>query len=153
MIPADSFSGYYADFLEAGYDCVDRVVLNAWFSPGMWAGGFRTWWRRLFGTDDDLDNTHLMRMAGRFSRRVRGWAQKNNIPVIDCRQGVRKHDLAEQYLAGDTAVPRKPGVFCVFVSRAPYPIWEVRRFWQGRNRPATQGAAGLCESLFLPDLG
>jgi hypothetical protein len=131
MIPADSFSGYYADFLEAGYDCVDRVVLNAWFSPGMWAGGFRTWWRRLFGTDDDLDNTHLMRMAGRFSRRVRGWAQKNNIPVIDCRQGVRKHDLAEQYLAGDTAVPRKPGVFCVFVSRAPYPIWEVRRFGKG----------------------
>jgi hypothetical protein len=131
MIPADSFSSYYADFLEAGYDCVDRVVLNAWFSPGMWAGGFRTWWRRLFGTDDDLDNTHLMRMAGRFSRRVRGWAQKNNIPVIDCRQGVRKHDLAEQYLAGDAAVPRKPGVFCVFVSRAPYPIWEVRRFGKG----------------------
>jgi hypothetical protein len=142
MIPADSFSAYYADFLEAGYDCVDRIVLNAWFSPGMWAGGFRTWWRLLFDTDDNLDNTHLMRMAGRFSRRVRGWAQKNQIPLIDCRKGVRKHDLAERYLADNSQVPRKPGVFCVFVSRAPYPVWEVRRFGQGgidlqrKNPPA-----------------
>ena len=142
MIPADSFSAYYADFLETGYDCVDRIVLNAWFSPGMWAGGFRTWWRLLFDTDDNLDNTHLMRMAGRFSRRVRGWAQKNQIPLIDCRKGVRKHDLAERYLADNSQVPRKPGVFCVFVSRAPYPVWEVRRFGQGgidlqrKNPPA-----------------
>jgi len=131
MIPADPFSTYYADFLEAGYDCVDRIVLNAHFSWGMWAGGFRTWWRRLFGTDDNLDNTHLMRMAGRFSRRVRGWAQKNQIPVIDCRKGERKHDLAERYLADHPEVVNKPGVFCVFVSRAPYPVWDVRRFGQG----------------------
>jgi hypothetical protein len=131
MIPADPFSTYYADFLTAGYDCVDRIVLNARYSYGMWAGGFRTWWRRLFGTDDNLDNAHLMRLAGRFSRRVRGWASKHQIPVIDCRKGDRKHDLSERYLAEHREVIKKPGVFCVFVSRAPYPVWDVRRFGQG----------------------
>jgi len=48
---------------------VDRIVLNAYFSFGYTPDGFRTWWRRLYGSDDDLDNTHLMRMAGRFARR------------------------------------------------------------------------------------
>jgi hypothetical protein len=41
-----------------------------------------------------------MRMAGRFSRRVRGYAKAHGgIPVIDCSAGQRKHDLAEEYLA------------------------------------------------------
>ena len=30
---------------------------------GHTAGGFRVWWRALTGSDDTLDNTHLMRMA------------------------------------------------------------------------------------------
>ena len=51
-------------FLEAGlltgsYDCVDRIVLNAYFSIGHHPGGFRCWWRRLHGSDDQLDDTHL----------------------------------------------------------------------------------------------
>jgi hypothetical protein len=33
-------------------------------------------------------------MAGRFSRRVRGYAKAHGIPVIDCPAGQRKHDLA-----------------------------------------------------------
>ena len=41
----------------------------------------------LTGSDETLDNAHLMRMAGRFSRRVRGWAQAHQIPVIDCSAG------------------------------------------------------------------
>ena len=53
----------------------------------------------LFDSDDNLDNTHLMRLAGRFSRRIRGWAKKHGIPVIDCRAGERKHEIGEQYPA------------------------------------------------------
>ena len=74
MLSSDSFSQGHRELLEDGYDVVDRLVLNAYFALGQSAGGFRTWWRRLHGSDETLDNTHLMRMAGRFSRRVRGWA-------------------------------------------------------------------------------
>jgi hypothetical protein len=36
--------------------------------------GFRTWWRQLHGgSDDQLDDTHLIRMAGRFARRLKAW--------------------------------------------------------------------------------
>ena len=73
----DHLSTLYQEFLEDGYDCVDRVVLNAYFSLGPSGGGFRMWWRQLYGSDENLDNHHLMRMAGRFSRRLRGWAKAN----------------------------------------------------------------------------
>ncbi|MCA1696476.1 MAG: hypothetical protein LC749_18105, partial [Actinobacteria bacterium] len=87
----DELTARYADLLSGGYDCVDRIVLNAYFGLGHNPGGFRVWWRRLFGSDDTLDNTHLMRMAGRFSRRVRAWAKDAGVPVIDCKAGTRKH--------------------------------------------------------------
>src|SRR2546426_2579352 len=35
------------------------------------------------GSDDTLDNTHLMRMAGRFSHRIRDYAKAHDIPVIE----------------------------------------------------------------------
>ena len=60
----------YEDLLSGSYDCVDRIVLNAYFRMGRDPGGFRLWWRTLSGSDETLDNTHLMRMAGRFSRLV-----------------------------------------------------------------------------------
>jgi hypothetical protein len=85
----DGFSERYGDLLAGSYDCVDRVVLNAYFSLGHNPGGFRVWWRRLHGDSDELlDNTHLMRMAGRFARRVRAWANTHQVPVIDCKRGV-----------------------------------------------------------------
>ena len=74
MLPmaTDEFTNYYTDLLDGSYDCVDRFVLNANFVLCYSPGGFRFWWRRLHnGSDAELDNTHLMRMAGRFSRRVR----------------------------------------------------------------------------------
>jgi len=50
---------------------VDRIVLNAYFSLGHNPGGFRCWWRRLHDDcDEQLDNTHLMRFAGRFAGTV-----------------------------------------------------------------------------------
>jgi hypothetical protein len=42
---SDRFSDQYADLLEGQYDCVDRIVLNAYFPLGQKAGGFRSWWR------------------------------------------------------------------------------------------------------------
>jgi hypothetical protein len=121
----DAFSEYYADFLHGTYDCVDRVVLNAYFPLGGSPGGFRTWWRALYGSDDNLDNAHLMRLAGRFSRRIHGWAAKNQIPVIKCPGHERAHEVLEEECPD---LPKRPGVFCVMVKRAPFPIWEVRRF-------------------------
>lgn len=125
----DEFSEYYADFLDGTYDCVDRIVINAYLRIGQTPGGFRTWWRGLYGSDDDLDNAHLMRMAGRFSRRVRAHAKAHNIRVIDCPVGERKHELAEQHLPTD---PNFVGVFLILVSRAPAPVWDVQRTRQGK---------------------
>jgi hypothetical protein len=68
---SDGLSQAYADYLSGTYDSPDRIVLNAYFRRGHIVGGFRNWWRELYGTDDDLDNAHLMRLAGRFSRRLR----------------------------------------------------------------------------------
>jgi hypothetical protein len=56
-----------------------------------------------------------MRLAGRFSRRIRGYAEAHDIPVIDCPAGQRKHDLAEEYLAKTTVIQ---GLFLVLVGRA-----------------------------------
>jgi hypothetical protein len=110
---ADALSERYGDLLTGAYDCVDRIVLNA-FSLGHNAGGFRLWWRRLTGSDERLDNAHLMRLAGRFSRRVRAWGKADGVPVIDCGRGERKHVIAEEYLAEH---PVGPGVFLVLVAR------------------------------------
>jgi hypothetical protein len=67
----------------------------------------------------------LMRMAGRFSRRVRGWAKKRNIPVIDTKTHERKHDLAQEYMPSD---PNFEGIFAVIVGRMSAPVWQVLRF-------------------------
>ena len=118
----DGLSTSYQDLLSGSYDCVDRIVLNAYFPMGHNPGGFRWWWRALTGSDDTLHNVYLMRMAGRFSRRVRAYAKAHGIPVIDCSMGERKHDLAEQYLS-KTQVTR--GLFLILVGRARVPVWDV----------------------------
>jgi len=126
---ADGFSARYGDLLYGSYDCVDRIVLNAYFSLGHNPGGFRVWWRRLHqGAEEQLGNTHLMRMAGRFSRRVRAFAKAQGIPVIDCSRGDRKHQIAEAYLA---AHPVSRGVFLILVARAAATVWEVKRSTRG----------------------
>jgi hypothetical protein len=127
---ADELTERYRDLLQGSYDCVDRIVLNAYSTLCYSAGGFRQWWRRLMdGSGEHLDNAHLMRMAGRFSRRVRGFAKAHNIPVIDCRRGERKHDVAEEFLAA-----RKGG-----------PAWshpEPGASAPGRERPGVRGRPG-----------
>jgi len=36
----DQLSALYSEFLEGGYDCVDRIVLNAYFRMGVTGEGF-----------------------------------------------------------------------------------------------------------------
>ena len=116
---SDEFSLRYSDLVTGGYDCVDRIVLNAFYPLGYHPGGLRTWWRRLHGDSDaELDNTHLMRMAGRFARRVQAWGAASGVPVIFCTAGQRKHRIAEAYLAEHEV---GTGVFLVLVAKAPAP--------------------------------
>jgi hypothetical protein len=125
---ADDFSERYGDLINGSYDCVDRVVLNAWFPMGVNPGGLRTWWRRLHGSDDLLDSTHLMRMAGRFARRVKAWAAASGVPLIFCTAGERKHLIAEDYLETHVVTT---GVFLILAAKAPATVWKVHRSARG----------------------
>ena len=128
---ADELSEQYGGLLRGSYDCVDRIVLNAYHPLCYSPGGFRSWWRRLHGgSEERLDNAHLMRMAGRFSRRVRGFARAHGIPVTGCGRGERKHQLAEAYLA---AHPVGQGVFLLKKLRGS--TWSSNRARHGATTP------------------
>jgi hypothetical protein len=122
MNTPDDFSQYHAELLEGIYDCVDRIVLNAFFPMGQTGSGMRTWWRHSHGDDWQLDDKHLRELAGTFARRLLAFCAKQGIPIIEARSGERKHELAEPH------VPKDP-TFCglFFVIRGNAPIWEVKR--------------------------
>jgi len=90
---ADGLSAIYQDLLSNSYDCVDRIVLNAYFRTAHAPGGFRVWWRALTGSDDTLENAHLMRMAGRFSRRIRGYAKAGKFLSSTARSAIANTTL------------------------------------------------------------
>ena len=124
MNPTDELSSYYAELLEGSYDCVDRVVLNAYFPMGQTGGGLRTWWRQLHGSDANLNDDQLRDMAGTLSRRLRAYCARHQVPVIEAEAGQRKHELAEEHLPQD---PKFRGLFLVITGKAPAPVWEVKR--------------------------
>lgn len=121
---ADDFSTYCDEEIESSYDCVDRIVVNAYYIMGQSAAGFRTWWRQLYGSDEALDRTHIMRLAGDFTRRLRGAAKKNGIPVVYVPMGERKDEIWKKHLP---QAPDFKGVFLILIGRAPAPVWEVTR--------------------------
>ena len=125
----DEFSEHYQDLIVDRYDCVDRIVLNAYFLKGQYAGGMRVWWRALHGSDEDLDTSHLMRMAGRFARRRRGFARARGIPVVDCAPQDKKFERANAQLAKHDG---RPGLFLILVGKARAPVWEVRQTKSGK---------------------
>jgi hypothetical protein len=125
----DEFTSYHEELLDGDYDCVDRIVINAYFDLAQSGGGFRSWWRKLMGSDETLDRAHLERMAGRFKRRLEGYTKKNKIPFLYCEAGERKHEKASPYIPQD---PSFKGVFLVLVGRAPAPVWEVQRNGKGQ---------------------
>ena len=98
MNTPDDLSQYYAELLDGIYDCVDRIVLNAFFPLGQTGGGVRSWWRQLNGDDSQLDDKHLREMAGTFSRRLHAFCVKQGIPIIEAGSGQRKHELAEPHV-------------------------------------------------------
>src|SRR6476660_5925999 len=118
----ESLSDRYTELLSGSYDCTDRIVLNAYFRMGHTPGGFRVWWGTLTGSDETLDNAHLMRMAGRFSRRLHGYAKAEGIPLVHCQAGEHKHELAEEYL---TKTQITEGLFLILVGRAQAPVWHI----------------------------
>jgi hypothetical protein len=126
---ADELSTLYSELLEGSYDCVDRVILNAYFPMGQSGGGLRVWWRELYGSDDHLDDNHLIRMAGRFSRRLRAWAKENKVPVVYSSPGERKHDMAAEYLSTHEI---ERGLFLIHVSKAPALVWEAQKTGTGK---------------------
>ena len=92
---------------------------------GYGPGGFRTWWRQLHaGSGEHFDDTHLMRMAGRFARRVKAWAAAGGVPLIYCKAGECRHLIAAGYLEAHSV---GAGVFFIVVARAPAPVWKVKR--------------------------
>ena len=64
-------------------------------------GGFRVWWRALTGSDDTLENTYLMRMAGRLSRRIRGYVEPKSRTVGFFMDGNRTGEQVSK--VGDNA--------------------------------------------------
>jgi hypothetical protein len=137
MKTPDEFCDYYQEYLEGTYDCVDRIVLNAYFIFAQSPGGFRSWWRQLRGNDEDLDNTHLMRFAGRFSRRIHAYAKKQGIVLIHCQRGERKYELAEEHLPKD---PSFRGIFCILAGLAPMPVFQVHRSPKGITNIKTKSS-------------
>lgn len=129
MDATDDFTTYYAELLEGRYDCVDRMVLNAYFSMGQTGGGLRCWWRDLHGDDSTLDDKHLTEMAGTFSRRVSAYCDKHGIPLIEAQAGDRKHELAQAHVPDD---PEFQGLFLIITGKAPAPLWEIKHNAKGQ---------------------
>ena len=125
----DKLCVHYKEIIDGTYDCVDRLVLNGYFIPGCSPGGFRTWFRDLKGSDENLNNATLMRMAGKFSSRVNAFCKKENIPLIYFKAGERKHEEAEVLLPMDKDFT---GIFAVFVSRASAMVWDIKEFGGGK---------------------
>jgi hypothetical protein len=121
----------WPELLDGSYDCVDRLVLRAYFQMGQSPGGFRTWWRRWKGSDEGLDGARVMRMAGRFARRVQAGAEQQGIPLLHARPRERKDEIAERHLPKD---PSSEGVFLIVVNRAPGQVWHLEHSEQGRIR-------------------
>jgi len=125
----DAFRRQYGELLEGSYDCVDRIVINAYNPLLQQAGGFRHWWRQWKGSDAGLETAGLMRLAGRYGKRVRAYAAAHQIPVIECDREERKHALAEEHLPPNGNFQ---GVFLILVSRFSAPIWEVQSSQSGK---------------------
>lgn len=120
----DGFHESYAEHLQGLYDCPDRLVFLAYNPRLQSAGGFRVFWRTLFGNDTRLTSEHIAELAGDMVRRVHAFCTKRSIPIVDAATGERKGDSAAAYIPRD---PAFTGLFLVQKSLAPAPVWHVER--------------------------
>jgi len=88
---------------ERSYDCVDRIVLNAYFRMGHSPGGFFGLVRALTGSDETLENAYLRRMAG-VSAVAFAAMPKRTYCGHRLFGGERKHDIATEYRSKTTVV-------------------------------------------------
>lgn len=121
----DQFSAYYTDEIEWSYDCPDRIVINGMFMLGQTPGGFRSWWRSFDPQERRLNDKGMQSMAGDFSRRVTSFANQNEVPLICCRGGERKDEIAEPFVI-EARASGQPGIFLILTGSAPAPIWKIR---------------------------
>lgn len=122
MSTLDDLTRDLSDRLEGHYDCMDRITLTGFFPLGSTSGGLLHWWNALAG-NQTLTEAKLRAFSGTFSRRLRAWAEKNGVPVVDFAIGDKtKHEQAEKLQPKEREFT---GVFAVFVARAPAPIWEA----------------------------
>jgi hypothetical protein len=128
MKTKDALTTHYSLLLEGEYDCIDRIVLNAYCPMLLVPGGVRNWYRLMEGDDKDMSNNTMIRYAGRVSRRVQSFCKKKGIPFIHFQTGERKHIIAEQLIPKDKNFT---GFFAVFVSRAPSLLWDIKKFDNG----------------------
>ena len=64
-----------------------------------------------------------MRLASRFSRRLRAAAKAHQVAAVDCSAAERQHAIAAQYpLTAEVAA----ALLMVLVSRAPALVWDVQ---------------------------
>lgn len=129
MLNPDEFSTYLADLLHGTYDCVDRISLRGYFPLGQTSGGLLTWWNQLF-PGVRLSEEKLRGLAGDLGRRVKAYAQKNNIPLQYFEIGDKtKHAQAEKFrpVSADS-----PGVFAIFIAKAPALVWQARNNREGK---------------------
>src|SRR2546426_12772123 len=104
----DELRKRYEDLLTGSYDCVDRIVLNAYFSMGHNPGGFRVWWRQLYGgSDEHLDDTHLMRNGGPVRSTGASVRQGNRDPRRRLRPGGPQAPDRRGVPAGAQGWPRR----------------------------------------------
>lgn len=128
METRDKLTAHYEPLLQGTYDCVDRLVLNAYCPLLLNPGGLRYWYRQIYGEDDTLSTAKLIGYAGKFSKKVQSFCKQQQIPLIYCKPGERKHDKAEALIP---KTKNFTGIFAILVGRSMAPLWEVKRFSNG----------------------
>jgi hypothetical protein len=69
--------------LSGSYDCVDRILLNAYFRMEI-VEWFPAWWRVLTGSDEVQEDAHPKEIPRRSRRCIHGHTKTHKIAVIDC---------------------------------------------------------------------
>jgi hypothetical protein len=146
MENTDELSRHYAPILKGKYNCIDRIVLNAYCPMLLRPAGVRYWYRQLKGDDADLKTGGLMRIAGRISRRVQAYCKSNGIPFVHYDTGDRKHEDAAKLLPKDKDFT---GIFAIFCSRAPGLLWEVKTFASGNIDIRRKKKASLVSHYYV----
>jgi len=110
------------------------MLISAWGT-----GGFRVWGRALTGSDDTLDNTHLMRMAGRSSRRLHGYAKAKSIPAKNIVQRIGRHADTDQALAQLPRFEDRILISCGLAGAFSDYFWLIGRFLLSWLAPFSPG--------------